>query len=91
MLRVIKDQIAMGVPVVVTAVGGPSEVVRDGVEGRVLAPRDPERWSTVVLELLSDPATRERMGRAGRDRARSISDPAVHATAIEAIYRRLAS
>jgi glycosyltransferase involved in cell wall biosynthesis len=88
--RVAVEGMAMGVPVVVTAVGGPAELVRDGVEGRVLPPRDPEQWAGAILELLADRTKRERMGAAGRARARSISDPAAHARAIEAVYRRIA-
>jgi glycosyltransferase involved in cell wall biosynthesis len=65
--------------------------VRDGVEGRVLAPRDPDAWAAAVRELLADPDGRKRMGEAGRTRARAVSDPGAHAAAIEAVYRRIAS
>jgi glycosyltransferase involved in cell wall biosynthesis len=88
--RVAVEGMAMGVPVIVTAVGGPAEVVRDGVEGRVLAPQDPDAWAVAVCELLADPDARKRMGAAGRARARAVGDPRAHAAAIEAVYRRIA-
>jgi len=88
--RVAVEGMAMGLPVVVTAVGGPAEVVRDGVEGRVLQPREPDRWAAAVVGLLADPSERARMGEAGWERARVVSDPTVHAAAIETIYRRIA-
>jgi len=89
--RVAVEGMAMGVPVIVTAVGGPAEVVRDGVEGRVLAPRDPDAWAAAVCELLANPDARKQMGEAGRARARAVADPGAHAAAIEAVYRRIAS
>lgn len=88
--RVAVEGMAMGVPVVVTAVGGPAEVVRDGIDGRVLPPREPERWADVVNELLSDSSLRAAMGRAGRERAAHLADPETHAAAIRAVYRSVA-
>ena len=86
--RVAVEAMAMTVPVVVTAVGGPAEVVRDDVEGRVLPPREPERWAAVVSSLLADPRRRAEMGRAGRERAMALADPSTHAAAVERVYRR---
>jgi L-malate glycosyltransferase len=88
--RVAVEGMAMGVPVVVTTVGGPAEVVRDGIDGRLLPPREPERWADVVNELLSDPSLRAAMGRAGRERAAHLADPEAHAAAIHAVYRSVA-
>jgi L-malate glycosyltransferase len=88
--RVAVEGMAMGVPVVVTSVGGPAEVVRDGVDGLVLPPQEPARWAAEITALLADRPRRERMGAAGRERARAVSDPATHAASIEAIYRRIA-
>ena len=88
--RVAVEGMAMGVPVIVTAVGGPAEVVRDGIDGRVLPPRDPERWADAVIELLGDPPLRDAMGQAGRERATRLADPQAHAAAIQAVYRSVA-
>lgn len=87
--RVAVEGMAMGVPVIVTAVGGPAEVVRDEIDGLVLEPQEPELWADAVIELLADPERRRRMGRAGRERARAVSDPAMHAAAIEAVYQQI--
>jgi D-inositol-3-phosphate glycosyltransferase len=64
--------------------------VRDGIDGRVLPPREPERWADVVNELLSDSSLRAAMGRAGRERAAHLADPETHAAAIRAVYRSVA-
>jgi glycosyltransferase involved in cell wall biosynthesis len=63
------EGMAMGVPVVATAVGGPAEIVRDGIDGLVLAPRDPERWARELGPLVEDSDRRRAMGAAGRVRA----------------------
>jgi L-malate glycosyltransferase len=59
-----------GLPVVATRVGGNPEVIEDGVTGILVPPRDPEAFGNAVSSLLRDPARREAMGRAGRDRVR---------------------
>lgn len=51
---------------VTTDVGSASEVVVDGVTGRVVAP-DPAELAAAVVELLNDDPLRHRMGRAARD------------------------
>jgi glycosyltransferase involved in cell wall biosynthesis len=78
---------AMAVPVVATSVGGPAEIVRDGVDGYVLPPREPERWARTVAELLADPECRATLGRAGHQRARAEFAPSAHAERVGAIYR----
>ncbi len=64
---VLAEAMNAGTPVVATRVGGLSEVVDDGVTGRLVPPRDPGALAEAVLEVL---AHRETMGAAGRERAR---------------------
>ena len=61
------EAMAMERPVVVTDVGGMREVVREGVDGYLVAARDPRALAD-RLQLLADPALRARLGRDGRDR-----------------------
>jgi len=67
--RIAAEGMAMRLPVLATSVGGPSEIVRDGVDGRVLSPRDPGRWAEAADELVRHPGMRRRMGERGRERA----------------------
>jgi glycosyltransferase involved in cell wall biosynthesis len=66
--RVLIEAMASGTPVVATHGGGVPEIVRDGATGYLVAPRDPEALAARI-RALADPATRDRMGRAGRERA----------------------
>lgn len=60
------EAMAMGLPCVVTNVGGNPEVVRNGVTGWVVAPRDPGELQDRVLQLVDDDGLRRSMGEAGR-------------------------
>src|SRR2546428_14085853 len=62
---------ACGVPAVCSRVGGVPEVVRDGVEGYLVTPRDIKTMAARALEILTDPGRQERMGKAARERALS--------------------
>jgi L-malate glycosyltransferase len=63
------EAMASGVPPVCSRVGGVPEVFTDGVEGFLVPPRDVEGMAARALEILTDPARRERMGQAARQRA----------------------
>jgi len=52
------EALAMGLPAVVTAVGGVPAVVTDGVEGRLVEPGDPAALAAAIAAL-ADPAARE--------------------------------
>jgi glycosyltransferase involved in cell wall biosynthesis len=66
---VVVEAMACGLPVVASAVDSLPELVRDGVEGRLVPPEDPQALARVTAELLSDPAALRRMGAAARARA----------------------
>jgi glycosyltransferase involved in cell wall biosynthesis len=57
---------ACGVPVVASPVGANIEIVAPGETGFLAA--DPAAWTDALRRLGRDPALRERLGRAGRDR-----------------------
>lgn len=80
---------AMGKPLVLTDIRGCREVVRDGVEGLLVPPRDPARLAEAISHLIQDPALRHRLGRAARERARARFDQNRIADRLVAIYRKL--
>jgi glycosyltransferase involved in cell wall biosynthesis len=66
------DALALGLPVVATAVGGVPQAVSDGVEGLLVPPEDPARLADAHLALARDPARREALGAAAQRRSREF-------------------
>lgn len=67
------EAMACSKPVVATRVGGVPELFTDGVEGLLVDYGDVRGLAGAICKLLEDPALRERMGRAGRERVKSFS------------------
>ncbi|MCW5939041.1 MAG: glycosyltransferase family 4 protein [Fimbriimonadaceae bacterium] len=68
----ILEAMAAGLPIVSTPCG-PSQVVRDGVDGFIVPDRDPEAIHAAVERLAKDPELRARMGASGRDRSKQYT------------------
>jgi len=64
---------AHGLPVVAGRYGGTADAVVDGETGFLVDPTDPEAVAAAVVRLLRDRDEAERMGAAGRARARQLS------------------
>jgi len=62
------EAMAMAKPVVAFAHGALPEIVLNGHTGWLVPPNDEAALSTAVLHLLHDPAERQRLGMAGRER-----------------------
>jgi len=63
------EAMAMGLPVVATDVPGCREAVIHGETGFLVSPRNVDKLTQAIQELVEDPELRQRMGRAGRARA----------------------
>jgi glycosyltransferase involved in cell wall biosynthesis len=85
----VMEALALGLPVVATAVGGVPEVVEHGREGLLVPPRRPRELAAALVALLTDTEHRQRMAAASARRGARLSiDPAVRQT--EAVYHKLA-
>jgi phosphatidylinositol alpha-mannosyltransferase len=84
---VLVEAMAAGLPVIASGIAGYTEVVRAGVDGLLVKPRDPAALAGAVTRVLDEPGLAEQLTEAGHDRARSF-DWAVAAARIEEIYRR---
>lgn len=62
------ESMAMGTPVVASAVGGIVEIVRDGKDGFLVPPNDPEKLAERLLALVSNPRLRSELGCNARQR-----------------------
>ena len=66
------DAMALSKPIVASDTGGIPEAVAQGENGLLVPPRDARRLADAIATLLKDPDRRQRMGRAGLERARRL-------------------
>lgn len=66
---IIAEALLRAIPVVAAPFGGPQEIVRDGVDGFLVDPRDAPALGRTLLRLVRDPGARSALGGAGRRRA----------------------
>jgi glycosyltransferase involved in cell wall biosynthesis len=85
----ILEAMLMGLPVVATAVGGVPELVLDEVTGLLVPSLNPLALSAATERLLKDQPLAERMGSAGRQRARDLFGPENYASTLEGLWETL--
>jgi glycosyltransferase involved in cell wall biosynthesis len=81
------EAMALGLPVVASAVGGNPELVIDGRTGFLAPPRDARAWAERLSRLLGDPALADRLGHAGRAMVRQSFTLERTAQRTETVYR----
>jgi glycosyltransferase involved in cell wall biosynthesis len=79
---------ASGLPTIVTAVGGMSDVVVDGVTGFLITPGDVEALAAHLRTLAEQPELRRTMGAAARKRAETMFDSRTNARRLVALAMR---
>jgi glycosyltransferase involved in cell wall biosynthesis len=65
---VLMEAMAMEIPCVATRITGVPELIRDGVDGLLVAPADPDALARAIATLAGDPRLRRRLGAEGRRR-----------------------
>ncbi len=70
--RVLVEAMLAGKPVVAAAAGGPKEIVDEGVTGFLTAPGDAKALASALRSLAESPDQCQKMGVAGRERARRL-------------------
>lgn len=80
------EALARGVPVVATSSGGSREIIRDGKEGLLVAPEDPEALAAAIHRLLSEHALHARCAAAGPRRVREHFALERQVAATEKVY-----
>jgi glycosyltransferase involved in cell wall biosynthesis len=71
------EALAVGSPVIATAVGGVPEVVHDGENGLLVAPNDPDALSAAIARLLEDDDLRHRLADAAPESVAGYTEDAV--------------
>jgi len=86
--RALLEAMALEVPVIATSVGGPPELIRDGYEGYLVAPEEPEAWAQAVRRVIEGSEQGRAMGQAGRSRVAEAFDVERHLEAMLGLYER---
>jgi phosphatidylinositol alpha-mannosyltransferase len=80
---VLTEAFAAGKPVLASDIPGYREVLRDGVDGQLLPAGDPLALAEALRRLALEPARRERMASAARERAERFAWPHVAAEVLD--------
>jgi glycosyltransferase involved in cell wall biosynthesis len=80
------EAMAAGVPVIASAVGGVPETIRDGVDGLLVPPADPDALSSAVLRLSQDVGMRQGLAVASRRRVEDRFDVVESVQKMETVY-----
>ena len=86
---VILEAMACGLPLVSTSVGGISEVVKNEVNGFLVAPEDPEMLAEKIEYILVHPEVAERMGQENRNKVTAQYSMAVTASRYAQLYEKI--
>jgi glycosyltransferase involved in cell wall biosynthesis len=87
--QVIVQALAVGTPVVATAIGGSPEVIRDGETGRLVPPNDAPALAAAIVDTLRDRARARAMARAGQAFVRARLSIDAQMTTTTDVYRAL--
>lgn len=76
---------ASGLPIVATTIRGLPEIIKDGKNGFLVEPKNPEQIAEKVLLLLEDDVLRERISKNNREEIKKYSWESV-AEKLEKVY-----
>jgi L-malate glycosyltransferase len=81
------EAMASGVPVVATSVGGTPEVLKNGVNGLLVPPSDPQALAAAIQKLLENSSLRRELGQSGKIHCQNNYDIDMIVKKIDSLYR----
>lgn len=87
----ILEAMAAGLPVVTTTVGANPDVIRDGCDGLLVPPHDPQALSEALHMVIDDPGLRERLGASAHQRVLDNHTMTVLGDRLKPLYRQALS
>lgn len=84
------EAMGLGKPVVVTASGGPQEIVTDGATGYIVPPADAQALARRIGDMLASPDERNRLGTAAREAVRRRFSIEGNVEAYQRLYLEIA-
>ena len=88
---VLTEAMAHAVPVVTTATSSMPEIVRDGLDGILVPPAQPDRLAEALRTILTNPERAWQMGQQGRQRVADRFTIQRMLDELEALFERLAA
>jgi glycosyltransferase involved in cell wall biosynthesis len=88
--KTVVEAMASGRAVIATSGGGPSEIIRDGVDGLLVPPDDPLALAEAMRRILASEPLARTLGAAGIRRAQAFDESSA-ANAYVALIRKLAA
>jgi glycosyltransferase involved in cell wall biosynthesis len=85
--NVIMEAMACGLPVITTAVSGIPEIIKDGINGRLIPPDDPVALADALLRLDRDPRLAESLSLEARATVREQFDGERFAAQLAELFR----
>ncbi len=85
---VLMEAMAMTIPCVTTRITGIPELIRDGIDGLLVAPSDDVALARALSRLIDDPALRRGLGAAGRSRVLECYDLDRNTDRLAEVFRR---
>jgi len=73
MPNAVLEAMALGTPVVATAVGGVPDMIQDQVSGLLVPPGDPAALASAILDLFANPSRAEQLARAAQTKLEEFS------------------
>lgn len=85
------EAMAVGLPALITDVGGARDAIDHGENGWLVPPDDPAALSTALIHLLGDAPLRQRLGERARERVQQDFSLPVIASRLRALYASLST